>query len=434
VLSTLVNPEGGSATVSFEWGPTTSYGDTSPSQVVTGSASRAVSYQVTGLAPGTTEHYLVVVKVPGLTLGSPDATFTTLRAPGQGPQLTALAVPGARFPDSVTSIACTTQGPCLETGEVGAPELAFTTPAFASWLTSAGSSPISTSALSRVELQAASCPISKHCVVVGQAPGGSGLFAARLVGETWAKLAVPAPTGTKSDALDGLVCSTATSCWAVGIVDAGTPQGAPLIEQLTGNTWHVVPSPNPGDGSGLNGIACSAASGCWAVGMARGFSNGRPLLVHLVAGAAHQAEVVAPGTTGGLTTIGCSSVTCFAPASLSSGRGTAMLSLRGGALRLSALPSAGTDPSYNGGFGSISCQEVACWLVGGGVNWGTSADAEYFDGSAWHVATVQVPANRSTTLTAVACTSATCFAVGQFSSTTKGATPLGSFIDVALSR
>jgi hypothetical protein len=77
-LHSGVNPQGLATTYHFEYGTTTSYGQ-STSQGGAGSDStvHAVSKSIQGLAPGTTYHYRVVAENTAETLPGPDRTFTT---------------------------------------------------------------------------------------------------------------------------------------------------------------------------------------------------------------------------------------------------------------------------------------------------------------------------------------------------------------------
>ncbi len=79
-LNGTVRANGASATVTFQYGTTTSYG-TSIAAVqspVSGSGSTTVNAAISGLAPNTTYHFRVVaVNTSGTTLGD-DLTFTTL--------------------------------------------------------------------------------------------------------------------------------------------------------------------------------------------------------------------------------------------------------------------------------------------------------------------------------------------------------------------
>jgi hypothetical protein len=82
-LNGLVNANGASTTVTFDWGLTASYGNTvnaTPS-TVTGNSVTAVYANLTGLTPLTTYHFRCVgVNSVGPTYGS-DLTFTTCQPP-----------------------------------------------------------------------------------------------------------------------------------------------------------------------------------------------------------------------------------------------------------------------------------------------------------------------------------------------------------------
>src|SRR5271165_7071159 len=88
-------------------------------------------------------------------------------------------------------------------------------------------------------------------------------------------LAIPSgrPAGARAPAgfafLDGVFCTSAASCWAVG--EQGNGQG--VVNQAlrwNGKTWRKVAVPNPGgtatdDVSELYAVRCQAARDCWAV-------------------------------------------------------------------------------------------------------------------------------------------------------------------------
>lgn len=78
-LNGTVNPNGGSTTVSFDWGLTTAYGSNiagTPSPI-TGNTSTSVSANLTGLTNGATYHYRCVgVNAAGTTYGN-DILFST---------------------------------------------------------------------------------------------------------------------------------------------------------------------------------------------------------------------------------------------------------------------------------------------------------------------------------------------------------------------
>ncbi|MCM0755717.1 autotransporter domain-containing protein [Desulfovibrio aminophilus] len=78
-LNGVVNPQGGSAAVTFGYGLTTAYGSTATAaeSPVTGSSNTPVSAAVTGLTCGTTYHYRVTATMGGLPYNGDDVTFAT---------------------------------------------------------------------------------------------------------------------------------------------------------------------------------------------------------------------------------------------------------------------------------------------------------------------------------------------------------------------
>jgi hypothetical protein len=81
-VSGSVNPEGARANVSFQFGTTTAYGQTTPAQT-TGpdNAADAFSAALTGLPAGTTIHYRAVATSDFGTQVGADQTLTTQKAP-----------------------------------------------------------------------------------------------------------------------------------------------------------------------------------------------------------------------------------------------------------------------------------------------------------------------------------------------------------------
>jgi hypothetical protein len=89
VLNASVNPNGDSATVTFEYGLTSAYGMTTTGTVPLGLAATPVTATVTGLTSGTTYHYAVeATNSTGETTGS-DQTFMTAAAVVSGSAPTA---------------------------------------------------------------------------------------------------------------------------------------------------------------------------------------------------------------------------------------------------------------------------------------------------------------------------------------------------------
>jgi hypothetical protein len=88
-------------------------------------------------------------------------------------------------------------------------------------------------------------------------------------GVAWSVVPSPDPgtPGSSSNDLEAVSCTSVTSCVAVG--GYGNPSSVPqtLVESWNGTAWSVVTSPNPGGSfSGLDGVSCSSATNCVAVG------------------------------------------------------------------------------------------------------------------------------------------------------------------------
>ena len=81
-VSGSVNPNGASVSVSFEFGTTTAYGQTTaPQKTGPDNAPDSFSAQLTGLAPGTTIHYRAVATTDFGTFLGADQQFTTASQP-----------------------------------------------------------------------------------------------------------------------------------------------------------------------------------------------------------------------------------------------------------------------------------------------------------------------------------------------------------------
>jgi hypothetical protein len=115
VLNGVVETNGDDTTWFFEYGPTSAYGATTPSQVLEREEDGPVAATVTGLTPATTYHYRLVATHPdrpvieGRSFGA-DRTFTTAPAPqppgSAGPPASGLeALPPAAPPRLGSSVA-----------------------------------------------------------------------------------------------------------------------------------------------------------------------------------------------------------------------------------------------------------------------------------------------------------------------------------------
>jgi len=121
-----------------------------------------------------------------------------------------------------------------------------------------------------VQLNGVSCTSATSCVAVGS------LFAETLSGTTWTAANLPVPaedTTTNTDPFpEDVSCTSSTSCVAVGYVqlgEYGTPSyDEPIAETLSGNTRTPANLPVPTGGAPLadvDGVSCTSATFCVAV-------------------------------------------------------------------------------------------------------------------------------------------------------------------------
>jgi len=77
-LNGVLDPHGSHTSVSFEYGPTTNYGFTTPAPTEIGNTFRNIDANVSGLAADTTYHFRIVTNNAHGTAFSMDRAFTTL--------------------------------------------------------------------------------------------------------------------------------------------------------------------------------------------------------------------------------------------------------------------------------------------------------------------------------------------------------------------
>src|SRR4029077_4202859 len=122
-------------------------------------------------------------------------------------------------------------------------------------------------------LAAVSCVTAKNCYAVGSAsPSGNSTATMQTMivhwnGSVWTRAASADPALAPRNTLLGVSCPSATSCVAVGDARNGNADHT-LVKRLTGNLWSIEPSPNPvgAAGASLHSVVCTSATSCVAVG------------------------------------------------------------------------------------------------------------------------------------------------------------------------
>jgi hypothetical protein len=127
-----------------------------------------------------------------------------------------------------------------------------------------------TNATQNNSLNGVTCTSASDCWAVGQYnPGGPyQTLIEHWDGTAWAIVNSPNTSATESNFLSAVTCASASDCWAVGDYFGGSGIAQTLIERWDGTSWTIVNSPNTSNtlSNFLFGVACAASSDCWTVG------------------------------------------------------------------------------------------------------------------------------------------------------------------------
>ncbi|HEU5266900.1 MAG TPA: hypothetical protein VFU35_09365, partial [Jatrophihabitans sp.] len=191
------------------------------------------------------------------------------------------ALPSGQDSQGITGVSCPTPTWCVAVG-MWATQTSFTVAPLIETL--------SNGTWSRLEqnkpgtnierkLTAVSCTSPTSCTAVGydshDDQTGDQPFVLPVVDTlsngVWTATELPAPPAAPGDLqtaeLDGVSCTSATACVAVGSYFTGTAGGQMLIETLSGTTWTAAeltaPSPHMSD---LRAVSCTSDTACVAVG------------------------------------------------------------------------------------------------------------------------------------------------------------------------
>jgi hypothetical protein len=243
----------------------------------------------------------------------------------------------------------------------------------------------------------------------------------------------PNPSGSKGSFLKGVSCPTATACTAVGYYQSSSGPALMLTERWNGTRWTIAKTPNPPGGvsSVLEGVSCTSATACMAVGYFHYPVGGTVPLADRWDGTkwtAAPAQIPAGAEFAFFNGVSCTSATnCTAVGTyFSAGSGGSIAhTLAEGWNGASWTIQSTTDPSGSSGAGlsGVSCPSLTtCVAVGDWSNGGNTYNlAERWTGSGWFF---ELPTDRSSSfnaLSGVSCASATaCMAVGYYSDPVTG--------------
>ncbi|HEU5142158.1 MAG TPA: hypothetical protein VFU04_03265 [Solirubrobacterales bacterium] len=433
-LHGLVNPEGVETTYHFEY-------DTSPydasqgphgtsvpmpsASIGSGFENVAVEETLSGLEPATEYHYRVVAKNANGTHYGGDQAFTTW-----GNWTTHATVdPKADATEaSLEAVSCKSSV-CVAAGRDAEEDKAFGE----LWLGGQWVSLFNESGFSGTPKDV-SCTSVSSCLVVGDDPSEKAVVerwsAAFGMWESpglWGRTELPpvSPAGASTFGLEGVSCTAANACTAVGwYVKEGTRR--PLVERWNGSSWSVQETPSPGTGNAdLRGVSCASATFCMAVGLIG--SQSFAMTWNGVSWSLSNVAVPAGASSSALTEVSCTSTTsCHTVGSYkeSSGyRKTLAETWNGSTWSVVSTP----NPSGAKGANllGISCSAANACIASGYYNTVLTENSELlvaerktlaqvWDGSKWAIQSSPNPSGRAiSALNAVSCVSAaSCHAVG----------------------
>jgi hypothetical protein len=121
------------------------------------------------------------------------------------------------------------------------------------------------------ELYRVSCTSASACIAAGNYASGAGAtvpLAENWNGTSWSVQSTPVPSGALASYLDGVSCTSATACTAVGWYEPSAGAYETLAERWTGTTWTIQSTPNPTSAtdSYLFAASCTSTPTCTAVG------------------------------------------------------------------------------------------------------------------------------------------------------------------------
>jgi hypothetical protein len=227
-------------------------------------------------------------------------------------------------------------------------------------------------------------------------------------GQRWQYVASP-NSGTGENILSGVAATSGSDIWAVGTRQS-TPGAArrTLVEHYDGHQWSVVTSPNVGSGDNLlSGVAVTTKTktNAWAVGDDR-VAYGSSMALHWNGHTWAVVKTVNPGDGErflfGVAALG---TRVLAVGSDLAGTETKTLAERWNGSRWLRLPSAGPGQDLNE-FHDVAAESATnAWAVG---YWRSTARApfrtlaEYWDGSAWKLASSPSPTSGDDDLSGIA--------------------------------
>jgi hypothetical protein len=238
-------------------------------------------------------------------------------------RIQATPLPAGAATSSLGGVSCTSASNCVAVGSyntsTGSPLPFADRWNGTSWSVQPMAAPVGTT---YITLTGVSCTSASHCVAVGGYGARTGLLTLAEVwnGTSWHVQQTPNPVNGQGPQFSGVSCTSASACTAVGSY-SGPRIEQTLAERWDGTNWSLQPTPNqPGAARNeLDGVSCTSASTCTAVGLTA-LSDGVPptaLAMGWDGSGWHIQAVPVPAgsSTSALAGVSCTSSACTAAGS-----------------------------------------------------------------------------------------------------------------------
>jgi hypothetical protein len=287
-------------------------------------------------------------------------------------------------------------------------------------------------------LSGVSCTGASFCMAVGSWDNGNpgGLvqaLAEEWNGSTWSVVPITSPPDDTWSPLTAVSCAGPTACVAVGSTGGNPSETIPYAEIWNGTTWSMqyaspaLPLPPTGIRGQLDGVSCTAAATCMAVGSWESVAAVPQAFALTLSGTTWTVSTPQTvGTQSVLTAVSCaSSTTCMAVGSQSGSGGVLVEQWNAGTWTvLATAPTADIPATGPASLDGVSCgSATACMAVG---SYPSSGSVQPF-GLSWNGTTFSgstvTGAESPSTFAGVSCISSVgCTAVGP--QNTAGAAPV----------
>ena len=250
-------------------------------------------------------------------------------------------------------------------------------------------------------LEGVSCTSATNCIAVGDAYSFSQqrveAIANRWDGTRWSRMSIQNP-GTDGNQLFAISCPDTAFCMATGTTSNRAGTQFTLTERWDGTAWSVVASPNPPRTvlDALFGISCFSASACVSVGEYT-TSNTQPFLTLAIGwNGTRWSLQTTPNRSGSsdddLGGVSCTSATTCMATGTAAITGVVTLAEIWKGSTWSIVPSPNAPGSLSA-LASVACATASkCVAVGDNFNNNSSlAFAESWNGTRWFIEPVPVP-------------------------------------------